>query len=153
MDQSTGRTTTARSESLLAENLRAEYDEDKPLREIEEDIARTRVRLSATIDALERELAPARIVEKGADMLRTYFVPATGPLRDRAWAYAIPSALIVVGLSWLMALRRRRWETELPSEFAEMPAEVVELGETPMPTPALADLIEPVSMIDQKATI
>lgn len=130
----------------------AMYDGSKPPSEIEEDIARTRVRLSAAIDALERELVPARVIEASTEMLRSSLEPAPGPFRQQVWAYAIPLALIATGLGWLFVLRRRTYEADLPSSFGEMPAEAVELGETPTPVPLSADLAspaEPVALVEQ----
>ncbi len=130
----------------------AMYDGSKPPSEIEEDIARTRVRLSAAIDALERELVPARVIEASTEMLRSSLEPAPGPFRQQVWAYAIPLALIATGLGWLFVLRRRTYEADLPSSFGEMPAEAVELGETPTPVPFGADLAspaEPVALVEQ----
>ena len=75
MDQSTVRTTAERSDTVLARDPRT-YNSDKPLHEIEDDIARTRVRLGATIEALERELAPARVVQ----VLRNSLEPPAGIL-------------------------------------------------------------------------
>ncbi|MGC2199768.1 MAG: DUF3618 domain-containing protein [Stellaceae bacterium] len=117
------------------------YDGDKSPQQIEEDIARTRVRLSATIEALERELAPARAVEKTADMLRSALEPAPGPFRQQLWAYAIPLALIATGLGWLFALRRRSFQA--PPRVEETLTEQVELGETPVPAPSFAAVVEP----------
>ena len=130
----------------------AVYDGSKSPSEIEEDIARTRVRLSAAIDALERELAPARVIETSTELLRSALEPEPGPFRQQVWAYAIPLALIATGLGWLFVLRRRTYEADLPSSFGEMPAEAVELGETPTPAPFEADVTspaEPVALVDQ----
>jgi hypothetical protein len=121
------------------------YDGDKAPHQIEEDIARTRVRLSATIAALERELAPERVVEKSSTVLRSALEPAPGPFRQQVWAYAIPLALIVTGLGWLFMLRRRSYQ--VPSSFGEMPAEVVEVGETPAPAPSYAAVVEPAEAV------
>jgi uncharacterized protein DUF3618 len=121
----------------------AGYDGNKPLSEIEEDIARTRVRLSAAVDALERELAPARVIETSTEVLRNSLEPAPGSFRQQVWAYAIPLALIATGLGWLFFLRRQTYEAGLPSSFGEMPAEAVELGETPTPEPFHTDLASP----------
>jgi hypothetical protein len=134
------------------------YDGSKPPHAIEEDIARTRVRLSATIDALERELAPQRVLERSTELLRSSLEPAPGSFRTQAWAYAIPLALIATGLGWLFLLRRRSYQPETPASFGEMPAEAVEEGETPTPAPAFADLagpVEPVpvSLVDETARI
>ena len=130
-------------------------DQPTALREIEEDIARTRLRLGATVDALEGELAPTRLVERGAQALRNSLTLRPGRSRDQLRAYAIPLALILAGLAWLVASRRNSWEADLPSEFGELPAEAVEIGETPIhPADAgLVEPLEPVSLIDQKATV
>jgi len=123
---------------------------------IEEGIARTRVRLSATIKALERELAPKRILENSTELLRSSLEPRPGPFREQAWAYAIPLALIATGLGWLFMLRRRGFRLEMPASFGEMPGEAVEAGETPNPAPSYADLagaVEPVSLVDEATTI
>jgi len=134
MDQSMDRTTGTRPVA---------YDGSKPPQAIEEDIARTRVRLSATIEALERELAPHRVLEKGTELFRSSLEPAPGSFRTQTWAYAIPLALIATGLGWLFLLRRRGYQPETPASFGEMPAEEVELGETPKAAPAFLDAAGP----------
>lgn len=155
MDQSTASMVATRPEA--AREPSAEYQSvrngDKSVPEIEEDIARTRVRLSATIAALERELAPSRVVEASTELLRNALDPGPGPFRQQVWAYAIPLALIASGLGWLFVLRRRSYQAEMPSRPGEMPAEVIEIGETPVPAPAYANVagpIEPVSLADEK---
>jgi hypothetical protein len=156
MDQSTARIGAPPADAMPAEHRRAEYDGHKPLREIEEDIARTRIRLGATITALEDELAPARLVERGTVALRRSLRLGHGPLRDQFRAYAIPLAMILAGLAWLVASRRNSWAADLPSEFGEMPAEAVEIGETPTPAPEHAGLVEPlepVSLTESEPTI
>jgi hypothetical protein len=150
MDQSTDRTTLMRSHASGV------YDGDKPLNEIEEDIARTRVRLSATIEALECELAPDRVVEKSSDLLRSALEPPPGPFRQQVWTYAIPLALIATGLGWLITLRRRSYQPEMPSSASELPAEEAEVGVMPAPAPTYADVagpIEPVSLVDEKTAM
>ena len=149
MDQSVDRTTATRPVA---------YDGNRPPQAIEEDIARTRVRLSATISALKRELAPQQVLERSTELLRSSLEPAPGSFRTQAWAYAIPLALIATGLGWLFLLRRRSYQPETPASFGEMPAEAVEEGETPTPAPAFADLagpVEPVpvSLVDETARI
>jgi hypothetical protein len=128
-------------------------DKSKPPHEIEEDIARTRVRVSATIEALERELAPTRVVEKSTELLLSTLEPGPGPFREQVRAYAIPLALIVTGLGWLFILRRRSYQSALPPNCGEMPAEAVEAGETPVPAPPYDDVagqFEPVSLVDER---
>ena len=146
MDQSMDRTTATRP---------AAYDGDKPPQAIEEDIARTRVRLSATIEALKRELAPQQVLERSTELLRSSLEPDPGSFRTQTWAYAIPLALITTGLGWLFLLRRRSYQPETPASFGEMPAEEVELGETPNPAPPFVDAagpIEPV-LVDEATTL
>jgi hypothetical protein len=147
MDQSVDRTTATRP---------AAYDGSKPPQAIEEDIARTRVRLSATIEALGRELAPHRVLERSTELLRSSLEPAPGSFRRQTGAYAIPLALIATGLGWLFLLRKRSYQPETPASFGEMPAEEVEIGETPNPTPSMVDAaapVEPVSLVDETAPI
>ncbi|HEX4616079.1 MAG TPA: DUF3618 domain-containing protein [Stellaceae bacterium] len=134
------------------------YDGSKSPQAIEEDIARTRVRLSATIEALKRELDPQQMLETSTKLLRSSLEPAPGSFRTQTWAYAIPLALIATGLGWLFLLRRRSYQPEMPACFGEMPAEEVEMGETPTPAPSSADLagsVEPVpvSPVDEAATV
>ena len=146
MDQSMDRTTATRPVA---------YDANKTPQAIEDDIARTRVRLSATIEALKRELAPQQVLERGTELLRSSIEPAPGPFRTQTWAYAIPLALILTGLGWLFLLRRYSYQPETPASFGEMPAEEVELGETPDPAASLVDStgpLEPVR-VDETAAI
>ena len=138
MDQSMDRTTAIRP---------VNYDASKPPKAIEDDIARTRVRLGATIEALKRELAPQQVLERSTELLRSSLEPAPGSFRTQTWAYAIPLALIVTGLSWLFLLRRRSYRPEAPASFGEMPAEEVELGETPNPAPPFEDATGPVEPV------
>jgi hypothetical protein len=132
------------------------YDGRKPPREIEEDIARTRVRLSATIESLEKELAPHRVLERSTELLRTSLDPGPGPFRTQTWAYAIPLALITTGLAWLFLLRRLSYQPETPASFGEMPAEQVEMGETPnsaAPSFNATAPVEAVALVGETAPI
>ena len=124
MDQPTDRVTATRP----AAEDRGAHDGSKAPHEIEADIVRTRVRLSVALEALERELGSARIIERSAEMLRRSLEPGPGPVREQVWAYAIPLALIVTGLGWLFVLRRRSYQADMPSSFGEMPADAVEAG-------------------------
>jgi uncharacterized protein DUF3618 len=114
------------------EDRRRVYDGGKPPHRIEEDIARTRLRLSATIQALEQELRPRRIIEKGAETLRSSPEPGPGAVREQVWAYAIPLALVAAGLGWLFALRRQIRKADLRSAPGEAPigAVVTDVTET-----------------------
>jgi Protein of unknown function (DUF3618) len=130
-----------------AEDKRGVYDGNKPLGQIEEDIARTRVRLSAAIEALEEELAPHRVIENGAEVLRDALEPRSGSLGDQVRAYVIPLALIATGLGWLFALRTRNWRSRLDASPRETPAGAVETGETPAPAAASSNVVEPVEPV------
>ena len=146
MDQPTDRTTATRPVA---------YDGSKPPQAIEEDIACTRVRLSAAIEALKRELAPQQVLDRSAELLRSSLEPAPGSFRMQTWAYAIPLALIATGLGWLFLLRRHSYQPETPASFGEMPAEEVELGETPNRAPPFVDATEPVEpvLVDEAAPL
>jgi hypothetical protein len=139
--------------AAITEKGRMLYDGDKPPDEIEEDIARTRVRLSSAIESLTRELAPRRCAERSVEVLRRALEPGPRPFRDQGWAYAIPLALIVTGLGWLFALQRRDCQA---NQCAEAPAGAAETRETSAPTPACADdagPAEPVSLAVKKTLV
>jgi hypothetical protein len=152
MDQSVDHGAATRS----ANDHSIAYDGGKPPHEIETDIARTRVRLSAAIEALERELAPGRVIEKSAEALRSSLEPRPGSFREQARAYAIPLALIVTGLGWLFVLRRRNYQADLPSNSGATAVDAVEAAEAPSPAPrydTVTDPVEPVSLVDEKTAV
>jgi hypothetical protein len=135
------------------EDKRSAYDGNKLPFEIEEAIVLTRRRLNDTIEALERELVPRRIIENGAEALRCSLEPRPGPFRDQVWAYAIPLALIVTGLGWLFMLRRHSWQADHQYRTR---GEAVGVEETSAPTPlcsTIIDLVEPVPPVDVKTAI
>ena len=142
-EEADARSTRPSSAVRAAEADRGRYAANKPLEQIENDIARTRVRLSAAIEALEEELAPHRVIENGAEVLRDALEPRSGSLSDQIRAYAIPLALIATGLGWLFVLRRRHWRNHPAGSPGETPAEAVETGETPAPAPIYANVLDP----------
>jgi uncharacterized protein DUF3618 len=130
---------------------RSRYDGNKPLGQIEDDIARTRVRLGVAIEALGQELAPGRLIENSADAFRDSLKPQADWLRNQVRTVAVPLALITTGLGWLFAVRSRYWRSQLVGSPREAPAEAVEMGETPAPAPIEAHATnppEPVSLAD-----
>lgn len=154
MDQATAPMVATRAET--AREPAAEYqgvrNREKSLTEIEDDIARTRVRLAATIAALERELAPQRLLEASTQSLRSVLQPEPSPSRQQVWAYAIPLALIATGLSWLFLLRRRNYQAAVPSAVNEPAVEVIATDETLVTASSLAEMagpVEPVSLVDE----
>ncbi|HLY47350.1 MAG TPA: DUF3618 domain-containing protein [Stellaceae bacterium] len=79
--------------------------------EAERRIALTRAELALTLDALKRQLAPPRLVEKGFDMLKEtidsndLFSRGLNRSFEAVRANPIPVALIGVGAVWLIAER------------------------------------------------
>jgi Protein of unknown function (DUF3618) len=142
MDQSTDRITAAPLDerSSTAEQRRVAYNETEPLHQIEKDIARTRVRLSATIEALERELSPDRIASKSVEGLLNALETARGSTRPQAWAYAIPLALIASGLGWLFMVRQRSSAVETSCNSDSAGAEEGEADKAPRRAAPFADL-------------
>ena len=88
MDQQADSISSRPSSVVRAAADGRDYDGNKPPHEIEEDIARTRVRLSATIEALEHELAPGRVIEGPPG--RVNVVPPLSFGRDQCTVYARP---------------------------------------------------------------
>ena len=121
-----------------AEDRRRLRDANKRAHEIEKDIARTRARLSATVEALERELSPPRLIEKSVERLRTSLEASPGPRREQVRAYAIPLALIATGLGWLFVLRRG----------ADRGA-----GQTDAPCGKTVAPVQPVSLVDENTDV
>lgn len=79
-------------------------DLHRSMDEIELEIARTRARLASNADALADELAPARLVDKGVDMLNG-FLGRSDAIGFGGGVRADPVALALVGLglAWLLA--------------------------------------------------
>jgi hypothetical protein len=82
----------------------ATWDGSKRPDEIEKEIARTRAKMSETLDALERRLAPRHLLEKGVDMLKDTIEGKidTRQIGDVLRDNPIPLALIGAGLGWLL---------------------------------------------------
>jgi len=81
------------------------YDGNKAPEEIEEDILRTRHHLGATIDALERRLAPRRMIAKSTEALLNALEGDAEQLAARLRENAVPLLLIVAGCAWLLLTR------------------------------------------------
>ncbi|MFZ3237382.1 MAG: DUF3618 domain-containing protein [Stellaceae bacterium] len=79
-------------------------DSERPMDEIEVEIARTRARLATTADTLAAELAPARLVDRGVDMLND-FIGRPNAIGFGGGVRADPVALALIGLgvAWLVA--------------------------------------------------
>jgi Protein of unknown function (DUF3618) len=109
-------------------------DFDRSMDEIEVEIARTRARLAGEADLLAAELAPPRLVEKGADMVNG-ILGRIGKIGRRGGGGADPAAfaLIGLGIAWLVAenlglldefMSRRGDEPAPPAEkFVALPVE------------------------------
>jgi len=84
------------------------YDGNKAPGEIENDILRTRDHLSATIDALERRLAPRRLIARSAENLLNALEGDAEHLAARLRENALPLLLIVAGAAWLLLARSQQ---------------------------------------------
>lgn len=70
--------------------------------EIEQDIAETRGQLGAILDALEHQLAPRHLLDRGVDMLKdTMSGAGDGRLTDTLRRHPVPLALLGAGLGWM----------------------------------------------------
>jgi hypothetical protein len=74
----------------------------KTVSEIEEEINRTRAELGAVLGAIEREIAPRQLLERGADMLKDTLSGGGGAVGDTLRNHPLPLALIGAGLGWLL---------------------------------------------------
>jgi hypothetical protein len=84
-----------------ADAVDAAYDATgKSADEIEQDIAETRGQLGAILDALEHQLAPRHLLDRGVDMLKDTMAGAGG-LADTLRRHPVPLALLGVGLGWM----------------------------------------------------
>jgi hypothetical protein len=128
-----------------AECDHSRYDGNKPLGQIEDDIARTRMRLTAAIKALGQELAPRRFLDNGAEALQDSLEPQSDLFRDQVRAYAIPLALVAAGLGWLFAVKSRNWRRQQVSSAGATPVQAAEMGETPALVPIEANVADPLA--------
>jgi len=70
--------------------------------EIEQDIAETRGQLGAILDAVEHQLAPRHLLDRGVDMLKdTMSGAGGGGLADNLRRHPVPLALLGIGLGWM----------------------------------------------------
>lgn len=74
----------------------------KTAKEIEQDIGETRAELGEILDALERQLSPRQLLERGVDMLKDTMSGDTTGLGETLRSHPIPLALIGAGLGWLL---------------------------------------------------
>jgi len=74
----------------------------KTAKEIEQDIGETRAELGEILDALERQLSPRQLLERGVDMLKDTMSGDTTGLAETLRSHPIPLALIGAGLGWLL---------------------------------------------------
>ena len=84
------------------------YDGNKAPEEIEDDIVRTRYHLSATIDALERQLGPRRMIARSAETFLNALEGDAEHLAARPRENALPLLLIVAGAAWLLLTRSQQ---------------------------------------------
>jgi hypothetical protein len=70
--------------------------------EIEQDIGETRAELGEILDALERQLAPRQLLERGVDMLKDTMSGDANGLAETLRNHPVPLVLIGAGLGWLL---------------------------------------------------
>jgi hypothetical protein len=76
---------------------------DQSIDDIELEIARTRVRLAETADALANELAPPRLAREGVEMLNEFFGRPDAIKFGGMRADPVALGLIGLGVAWLVA--------------------------------------------------
>jgi hypothetical protein len=112
---------------------------ERSIDEIEIEIARTRARLAATADTLATELAPARLVDKGVDMLNG-FIGRPDAIGFGGGVRADPVALALIGLgvAWFVAENIGLLDSVIPERAAvdETPASVEPIVVMPADRPA-----------------
>jgi len=69
---------------------------------IEQDIGETRAELGEILDALERQLAPRQLLERGVDMLKDTMSGDANGLAETLRNHPVPLVLIGAGLGWLL---------------------------------------------------
>jgi Protein of unknown function (DUF3618) len=70
--------------------------------QIESDIAETRAGLGEILDAIERQLAPRHLLERGIDMVKDTMSGEPGGLGETLRSHPVPLALIGMGVGWLL---------------------------------------------------
>ena len=112
-------------------------DFDRSMDEIEVEIARTRARLAGEADLLAAELAPARLVDKGADMLNG-FLGRLGTIGRRGGVGADPAAVALIGLgiAWLVAENLGLLDDFMPRRGAEPAPPAEKIVALPVEEPA-----------------
>jgi hypothetical protein len=74
----------------------------KSVAEIEREIDRTRAELGAVLGAIERQIGPRQLLERGADMLKETLGGGGGMVGETMRNHPLPLALIGAGLGWLL---------------------------------------------------
>jgi len=126
------------------------YDGNKPTDEIEADIARTRARLGATITALEYELTPRRLIEKGVGALWASRDVVMARARKQIRNNPIPIALIATGAAWLFLLRLREDRAFSRTQAScDAKPDAVAAGNVPVRAPAREGSREPAEPVSR----
>lgn len=70
--------------------------------QIESDIAETRAGLGEILDAIERQIAPRHLLERGLDMVKDTMSGDGGGLGETLRSHPVPLALIGMGIGWFL---------------------------------------------------
>jgi hypothetical protein len=90
--------------------------------DLEREVAANRERIDRTIDAIHQKLTPGQLVDEGLNYLKRDTSGLLGSLGETIKANPIPTALVGVGLLWLLLA------SSLPQHSAE-----AEQSDTPPP--------------------
>jgi hypothetical protein len=97
--------------------------QDPSIDDIEVEIARTRVRLTDTADALAVRLAPPQLVREGVDMLKKFLrLPDGITLGDQIRVDPMAVGLIGLGVAWLVAENAGLLDRVIPGLGAPAPS-------------------------------
>jgi hypothetical protein len=106
-------------------------DQDPSIDDIEIQIARTRVRLADTADALAVRLVPPQLVREGAEMLKEFLRPPDGiKLAGQFRVDPMAVGLIGLGVAWLVAENAGLLDRLIPGVGEPAPS-----SSNPSPTP------------------
>lgn len=70
--------------------------------ELEREVAADRERIDRTIDAIHQKLTPGQLIDEGLNYLKRDTSGVFGSLGETIKANPIPTALVGVGLLWLL---------------------------------------------------
>lgn len=99
-------------------------DDNRTPQEIEADLAETRERLAATMDALVQRVQPKELASRGAQRAKLMVMTPDGRLRTKRVVMAVAAVVTVVGGIALLRTSGRRGSAEtVPRAFSRSVAD------------------------------